>query len=95
MRVSVSSELSTYMVLKGFIAVDGVSLTIVDCGNSFFSVSLVNYTLKNTTLGTKKAGDLVNLEMDVLAKYMERFKQQKKYGLTFEFLSEHGFSKVG
>lgn len=95
MRISIPSELSPYLVPKGSVAVDGVSLTVVDCGSSFFSVSLVDYTLQHTTLGNKKPGDIVNLEMDVIAKYMERFKQRNKRGLTLEFLVEHGFSKVG
>ncbi len=84
-----------YVVIKGFIAVDGVSLTVINCNNSSFSVSLVGYTRQNTILGSKKPGNLVNLEVDVIAKYVERLKHQNRRGLTLDFLIEHGFSKVG
>ena len=65
-------ELLRYCVEKGSIAVGGVSLTIASLGEDWFSVSLVPYTLEATTLGTLAIGDRVNLEADVLAKYVER-----------------------
>ena len=65
-------ELAPYVVEKGSITVDGVSLTVVDVGDERFSVSLIPTTLELTTLGTKGVGDPVNLEVDVLAKYVER-----------------------
>ena len=61
-----------YMVLKGSIAVDGVSLTVVDVGEDWFSISLIPETLERTTLGAAAPGAPVNLEVDVLAKYVER-----------------------
>jgi len=91
MRISASAELMPYIVDKGFIAVDGVSLTIVDLDKFSFVVSLVSYTLENTTLGRKRPGDVVNLEADIIAKYVENLKGQKRQGLNFELLREYGF----
>jgi len=71
-RFSLPGDLSPYLVEKGSITVDGVSLTVVDVGDDHFSVSLIPTTLELTTLGTKVVGDPVNLEVDVLAKYVER-----------------------
>ncbi|MEU3554070.1 riboflavin synthase [Streptomyces fragilis] len=71
-RISLPAELSRYVVDKGSITVDGISLTVVEAGQDFFTVSLIPTTLALTTLGTKKAGDPVNLEVDVVAKYVER-----------------------
>ena len=68
MRISAAAELMPYMVGKGFVAVDGVSLTVVDVDDVSFVVSLVAYTMENTTLGRKRPGDVVNLEVDVIAK---------------------------
>jgi len=91
MRISAPAKLIPYMVDKGFIAVDGVSLTIVDLDDFSFVVSLVAYTMENTTLGRKSPGDAVNLEADILAKYVEGLKERKKQSLSFEFLREYGF----
>jgi riboflavin synthase len=91
MKISAPAELMSYMVDKGFIAVDGISLTIIDVDDSSFVVSLVGYTMKNTTLGGKRAGDLVNLEADVIAKYVENLKKQRGRSLSIEFLREYGF----
>ena len=61
-----------YVVEKGFIAVDGTSLTVVSCSHRAFSVAIVPYTWENTVLGSRKVGDAVNLEADIMAKYVER-----------------------
>jgi riboflavin synthase len=71
-RVGLPAALSRYLVEKGSITVDGVSLTVVDVAEDEFSVSLIPETLRATTLGAKQPGDLVNLEVDVVAKYVER-----------------------
>jgi riboflavin synthase len=71
-RISLPDELGRYVVEKGSITVDGVSLTVVDAGRDSFSVSLIPTTLGLTTLGIKTVGDPVNLEVDVVAKYVER-----------------------
>jgi len=91
MRISAPAKLMPYMVDKGFIAVDGVSLTIVDLDDFSFVVSLVAYTMEHTTLGNKRPGDVVNLEVDILAKYVECLKERKRQSLNFEFLREYGF----
>ncbi|WLQ32692.1 riboflavin synthase [Streptomyces castrisilvae] len=71
-KVSLPDGLSRYVVEKGSITVDGVSLTVVDAGPDFFTISLIPTTLALTTLGIKQPGDPVNLEVDVIAKYVER-----------------------
>jgi riboflavin synthase len=91
MRISAPAKLMTYIVDKGFIAVDGVSLTIADFDDFSFVVSLVAYTMEHTTLGRKRPGDVVNLEADIIAKYVENLREQKRQSLNFEFLREYGF----
>jgi riboflavin synthase len=91
MRISAPAKLMPYIVNKGFIAVDGVSLTIVDFDDLFFFVSLVTYTMEHTTLGRKRPGDIVNLETDIIAKYVERLRERKRPSLDLEFLKEYGF----
>lgn len=85
------AELMRFVVEKGFIAVDGVSLTVVTRDNTSFQVSIVGYTKKNTTLGNRKAGNKVNLEADTIAKYVEQISQKYHSGITADFLQEHGF----
>lgn len=83
-RISLDAGIAKYLVDKGSITVDGTSLTVVkvvdgpesDTGSPWFSVSLIPTTLEETTLGAKKAGDKVNLEVDILAKYVERLLGQ-------------------
>jgi riboflavin synthase len=93
-RISVPAELMPYIVDKGFIAVDGVSLTVIDCDDFSFSVSLVAYTREHTTLGNRNPGDVVNLEVDIIAKYVERLMRGEKQGITMDLLEEHGFLKT-
>jgi len=71
-RVSLPDDLGRYVVEKGSITVDGVSLTVVEAARDSFTVSLIPTTLGLTTLGSKSVGDPVNLEVDVVAKYVER-----------------------
>ncbi|MFI1801581.1 riboflavin synthase [Streptomyces sp. NPDC020379] len=71
-KIALPAGLRRYVVDKGSITVDGVSLTVVEAGDDFFTVSLIPTTLQLTTLGIKQPGDPVNLEVDVLAKYVER-----------------------
>ena len=91
MKISAPQEIGHYLVEKGFIAVDGISLTVVARSNSSFTVSLVAFTLNNTILGEKRSGDLVNLEVDIIAKYVERLANPNQPGISSEFLIEHGF----
>ncbi|MFI9024773.1 riboflavin synthase [Streptomyces sp. NPDC053560] len=71
-KVALPDGLARYVVEKGSITVDGVSLTVVEAGDDYFTISLIPTTLDLTTLGIKQVGDPVNLEVDVLAKYVER-----------------------
>jgi riboflavin synthase len=71
-RFTVPAALGRYLVEKGSVAVDGVSLTVVDAGPDWFTVGLIPTTLELTTLGRKRAGDPVNIEVDVIAKYVEK-----------------------
>ncbi len=90
-RFEAPPEVMRYIVEKGFIAVDGVSLTIVTKDTSSFRVSIVDYTQKHTTLGNRQVGDPVNLEVDIIAKYVEQLSQAHSTGITADFLQEHGF----
>lgn len=69
-QISFDKDLKRFLVPKGSVAIDGVSLTVGELNPKFFSIYLIPYTLKLTTLGTKKEGDRVNIETDVLAKYI-------------------------
>ncbi|MFC8276645.1 riboflavin synthase [Streptomyces sp. NPDC057271] len=71
-RIALPAQLSRYVVEKGSITVDGVSLTVVEAAEDWFTISLIPTTLALTTLGIKQSGDPVNLEVDVIAKYVER-----------------------
>ena len=72
MEVAVAPEMLRYLVEKGSVTVDGVSLTVASVSESGFTVALIPHTLEVTTLGLRREGDTVNLELDVLAKYVER-----------------------
>ena len=72
LRVRMPSEVARYVVEKGFIAVDGISLTVTDVADSTFAVAVIPYTLEHTVLGERSPGDSVNLEVDIVAKYVER-----------------------
>ena len=90
-KFEAAPDVMRYIVAKGFIAVDGVSLTVVNKNTSSFQISAVDYTRKHTTLGSRNVGDLVNLEVDIIAKYVEQLCQTRRPGITFELLQEHGF----
>lgn len=72
LRVVVPVKLSKYIVEKGSISINGISLTVIKTGNNFFTVGIIPYTWENTMLHTLNPGDLVNIEVDILAKYIER-----------------------
>jgi riboflavin synthase len=92
LRLEASPEVLRFIVPKGFITVDGISLTVVDKDTSSFRVSIVDYTRNHTTLGDKQVGEIVNLEVDIIAKYVEQFNQPRATAITADFLQEHGFS---
>ncbi len=86
-------DIMRYVAMKGSVAVDGVSLTVAGLESDSFAVSLVSYTYKQTTLGTLQQGSMVNLEADVLARYVERLQQMASEGrgITWGLLQEHGY----
>jgi riboflavin synthase len=77
-EIEMPSELGRYLVDKGSVTVDGVSLTVVEAGEDRFTVSLIPETLARTTLGHRQPGDRVNLEVDVLAKHVEKLLQSRE-----------------
>lgn len=95
--ISADPEILKYIVKKGSIAIDGISLTVADLTENTFSVSVIPHTGEETILLQKKVGDTVNLENDILGKYVERlleFSNKNKNpddDITMEFLLEHGF----
>ena len=90
-KLDTPPEMMRYVVEKGFVAVDGISLTVANRDTDSFRVSIVDYTRQHTTLGNKKVGDTVNLEVDIIAKYVAQLSQPQRTGITVDFLQEHGF----
>lgn len=97
-EIKAPEEVMKYVVTKGSIAIDGISLTVVNCTDESFVVSLIPHTAKLTTLGYKRVGDRVNLESDIIGRYVERimgFTDNKSYkqgdSLSLDFLAKNGF----
>ena len=98
LKISAEAGLLRYIIEKGSVALDGISLTVTEVTSQDFTVSLIPHTREVTILGERKAGDPINIENDVIGKYVERFltvsqpeKQEKKSALTAEFLLQNGF----
>jgi riboflavin synthase len=92
LRIQVPKSVSRYVVPKGSIAVDGISLTVNVCDGDEIQMTVIPYTLGKTTLINKRVGDRVNLEADVLGKYVEKLMEGRESGkVTLSFLREHGF----
>ena len=91
--VSAAPELLRYIVEKGSVAVDGISLTVAKVTDCSFSVSVIPHTASQTVLGSKKAGDTVNLENDIIAKYVEKLMKPESRigGVSMELLAKNGF----
>ena len=94
-KVRAPAEVLRYVIKKGSIAVDGISLTVSDLTDDSFSVSIIPHTAAMTTLGYRNPGDKVNLEPDMIVKYVERLlsggESKAPGGLSKSFLAEHGF----
>ena len=90
-RFEAPKDVLYYIVEKGFITIDGISLTVADRNDPSFQVSVVNYSRRHTNLVGRRIGDVVNLEVDIIAKYVARFTQVKSPGITIDFLNEQGF----
>lgn len=92
LRISVPPELDRYLVWKGSVAIDGVSLTIASIENRVLGITIIPHTIERTTLGAYQPGARINVETDILAKYVEKLLQkQHSELLTVERLKEHGF----
>ncbi|BCA79807.1 riboflavin synthase [Desulfuromonas sp. AOP6] len=94
--ISIPDRCHRYMVVKGSVAVDGISLTVNDVTEEDFSLMIIPHSLSRTTLQYVKPGDRVNVETDILGKYVERLlgsrgEGQKSQAVNFEFLANHGF----
>ncbi|MCR5601221.1 MAG: riboflavin synthase [Ruminococcus sp.] len=93
--ITAAHEILRYIVEKGSVAIDGISLTVAAVTDTSFSVSVIPHTAAQTVLGTKKAGDIVNLENDIIGKYVEKLMKPaetpKASGITMEFLAKNGF----
>lgn len=93
-EIAAAPELLRYVVEKGSVAVDGISLTVARVSDKALAVSVIPHTAAATTLAERKAGASVNLECDILAKYVEKLLKPQdtpRSGLTLEFLRENGF----
>ena len=94
--VEIDEMLSRYIVEKGSIAVDGISLTVNRCKKNRVYVNIIPHTTQVTTLDLKKTTDLVNIETDILGKYVEKLLNHNKVlprGVDTDFLAKHGFLK--
>ena len=93
--IDCSPKILRYIIEKGSIAIDGISLTVAKTDSQSFSVSIIPHTAGATTLSLRKVGDVVNLENDIVGKYIEKFitfeKEKPKSGITKEFLLKNGF----
>lgn len=98
--IKAPEKLMRYIVEKGSIAIDGISLTVAKTSREAFSVSIIPHTIQETILDTKGVGSIVNLENDIVGKYIERFltwpaeeekPEEQKSGITLEFLAKAGF----
>lgn len=91
-KISFPKKYSLLVIEKGSITVEGISLTVIEVGENYFTVGIIPYTWKNTNLKIKKVNDLVNLEFDVIGKYVQKilnYKTESK--ITWEYLKEKGW----
>jgi len=89
--ISLLEDIKKFTAFKGSITVDGISLTVSFVENEYFSVSLIPHTIQNTTLGVKKTGDKVNLEVDLISRYLKQLFDERESQSSYEFLQERGF----
>jgi len=97
LRIRIPESISRYVVQKGSIAIDGISLTVNECQGAEIQLTLIPYTIEKTTLLDKKVGDQVNVETDILGKYVEKLLGQgnkESVKVDLSFLKEHGFIKA-
>ncbi len=93
--LSIPSDLLRYLAIKGSITMDGISLTVADIRDDLVVISIVPHTAATTNLGNKKVGDLVNIEVDLLSKYIERHLNQTQTSISEDTLTRAGFMPMG
>ena len=99
LRIGIDETLARYTIEKGSIAVEGISLTINDCQDTYFEVNIIPHTAQETTISKKRVGDLVNIETDMIGKYVEKFfqkqgvsaEEKRPSSINEEMLTKHGF----
>ncbi len=90
----IPEELSRYIVKKGSVAIDGISLTVNEQRDNRFTLNIIPYSASHTTIGSKNLGDQVNVETDILGRYVEKFvRPEEKSGLDLDFLYKYGYIK--
>ena len=93
--IKAADNLMKYIIEKGSVALDGISLTVATVGNDFFKVSIIPHTASETTLLSKKPGDIINIECDIIGKYVEQLMayrpEQNESRITAGFLAKNGF----
>ena len=89
--ISADESILRYIVMKGSVALDGISLTVAGLQRDKFTVSVIPHTASETTLLDKTVGDRINIECDIIGKYIRRFLNENSNGITMDFLMENGF----
>ena len=89
--VTAGGEILRYIIEKGSVALDGISLTVAEVGTDRFSVSVIPHTAAETTLLSRRTGDRLNIECDMIGKYVEKFVSGESRGITPELLAKYGF----
>ena len=92
-KIEIPEKYTKYIAKKGSVAINGISLTVADINNNIILIAIIPHSFENTNLKTLKNGDCVNIETDILAKYVEKFlsTSDNKSGISMEFLMENGF----
>ncbi|MDJ0813905.1 MAG: riboflavin synthase [Woeseiaceae bacterium] len=91
LSIEIPADFSRYVAKKGSVTVDGVSLTVNDVSGTVFEVNIIPHTAEVTVIGDYAVGDAVNIEVDLLARYLERLLSKDDEGMTMDFLKEHGY----
>jgi riboflavin synthase len=93
LKIEIPRDYARYVAKKGSICIDGVSLTINEVSGTIFELNIIPHTAQVTTLGSLQAGDAVNIEIDQLARYLERLLTGEKESLSEDFLRKHGYAR--
>lgn len=90
-RIAAEESITRYIVEKGSVALDGISLTVAEVQRDEFAVSIIPHTASETTLMERKTGDKINIECDIIGKYVEKLSKPRSGGITEDFLRKYGF----